>query len=158
MARIDVIRGHRANHLFYNVDAAVGKGCQNQRNDVLLVQYLLKENMRLKTFSYIPTTVLDGNVNVRVNGLWDEMWNVFLLNYQNDLKQRHKPVVRDGRVDPVTGGRVLGPIHHTIYTMLWLNMGYLEVRPADFPKIADAGDCPGELRLAIKVQFASPDA
>jgi hypothetical protein len=156
MAHIDVLRGHVGNYLFYNVGAAVGKGCPNERTDVLLVQYLLKENMRLKTFSYIPNTTSDGNV--QINGLWNQTWDLFLLNYQNDLKQRGKPAVRDGRVDPVTGGRVFGPIRHSIYTILWLNMGYLQVRPADFPKIAEAGDCPGELRPRIKVQFASPDA
>jgi hypothetical protein len=156
MARIDILRGNVENYLFYNVDAAVGKGCPNQRTDVLLVQYLLKENMRLKTFSYLPNTVVAGTV--QITGLWDETWDTLLFNYQNDLKHRGKPVVRDGRVDPVTGGRVLGSIHHSIYTILWLNMGYLQVRPVDFPKIGEAGDCPGELRPRIKVQFASPDA
>lgn len=158
MARIDVIRGHVGNYLFYNVDAAVGRSCPNQRNDVLLVQYLLQENMRLKNFSYIPSTVLDGKVQIPINGLWDQSWDTFLFNYQNELKHRGRPVVHDGRVDPVTGGRVFGPIHHTMYTILWLNMGYLEMRPTDFPKIAEVGDCPPELRSRIKVQFAKPDA
>jgi len=156
MALIDVIRGRAGNYLFYNVDAAVGKGSPNQRLDVLLVQYLLKENMRLKTFSYIPSTAVDHDA--QITGLWNQTWDVYLLNYQNDLKQRGKPVVRDGRVDPVTGGRVYGPIHNSIYTILWLNMGYLESRPADFSKIAEAGDCPGELRPRIKVQFAHYNA
>src|SRR3954447_17155522 len=99
MARIDVLRGRIGSYLFYNVEAAVGKGCPNQRIDVLLVQYLLNENMRLKSFSYIPSTVVDRNV--QITGIWNQTWDVFLLNYQNDLKQRGKPVVRDGRVDPV---------------------------------------------------------
>ncbi len=155
MARIDILRGNEENYLFYNVDAAVGKGCPNQRIDVLLVQYLLKENIRLKSFGYLPNTIVGP---LQIDGLWNETWTTLVFNYQNELKHRGKPVVHDGRVDPVAGGRVLGSIHHTIYTILWLNMGYYQVRPADFPKIAEVADCPAELRPKIKVQFATPDA
>ena len=41
MAKVDLLHG-RLHHLFYNVDAAVGKNAPNRKEDVLLVQYLLK--------------------------------------------------------------------------------------------------------------------
>lgn len=42
MARVMLTRGGAGQRYFYNVDRAVGPGCPNQRDDVLLVQYLLK--------------------------------------------------------------------------------------------------------------------
>ena len=40
MARVDLLHGRQLHHLFYNVDAAVGKGAPNRKDDVMLVQYL----------------------------------------------------------------------------------------------------------------------
>lgn len=152
MANIDLIRGQKGNFLFYNIDAAVGDRGLNERTDVLLVQYLLKENTRLKSLSYLQAQEVGGGSPV--DGVWTPHWGTLLHNYQNDLRHRGKPIVIDGRVDPVVAGRVRGPIQHMQYTILWLNMGYQEVRPADFPRMAEANDCPGELRPRLKVQFA----
>jgi len=43
MARVSMITVSVGSRLFYNVDAAVGAGCPNRRDDVLLVQYFLRE-------------------------------------------------------------------------------------------------------------------
>jgi len=43
MAKVDLFQSTKTGaFLFYNLDASVGKGGANRRDDVLLVQYLLK--------------------------------------------------------------------------------------------------------------------
>lgn len=61
--------------------------------------------------------------------------------------------MEDRRVDPVVGGQAKGPVHHMQYTILYLNLGYLSVRPADFPRIAEVADCPADLRPELAVKF-----
>jgi hypothetical protein len=154
MANVDVVHTHDGNMLFYNVDAAVGKGCPNRRPDVLLVQYLLKECCKAPKLAYIRTSVLSDEKYMKITGTWDQDWDTYLLNYQNELKHRGMSISKDGRVDPVAG-LPRGPIHHTQYTILYLNLGYGALRPGDLPRLADVGDCPGELRDLLKPEFVS---
>jgi len=146
----------RGKFLFYNVDAAVGAGCPNQRLDVLLVQYLLKESN--KTPGYVEVQVGAGFTQdaMQISGTWDQYWGGYLSNFENTLQRRGRSIRKDGRIDPLVGGEVFGPIHHEAYAILWLNRGYLQLRPSDYPRMSEAADCPPELRPALKVQFLQP--
>jgi hypothetical protein len=151
MAGIDVVNTNAGKLLFYNVDAAVGKGCQNGRSDVLLVQYLLREGCKAPDLAEIQTGA--GFTSTDITGIWDQYWDGYLANYLRTLKRKGKRVVEDRRVDPVVGGRPIGSIHHMQYTILFLNLGYGQLRPNDFPRMSEAGDCPGELRQLIRPKF-----
>jgi hypothetical protein len=157
MARIDVLRGHSANWLFYNLDGAVGQNCQNQRQDVLLVQYLLKEGSKGPNFAEIQTGAGFTQEIMKITGIWDQYWGGYLANYLRTIARRGKPVVEDRRVDPVPAGHPRGPVHQKQYTILYLNLGYWQLRRADFPRLSQVGDCPPELRSALKVQFIPDD-
>jgi len=53
-------------------------------------------------------------------------------------------------VDPVPQHMSQTPVHHAQYKILTLNTIYSSVRPADFPKMAEASDCPPDLKPKIK--------
>ena len=153
MARLDVVHARTGNFLFYNVDAAVGRGCSNQRQDVLLIQYLLKESNKTPGFADVQTGAGFTQDAMQISGTWDQYWGGYLSNFVLTLQRRGRPVVRDTRVDPVVAGHVEGPIHHMPYTILWLNRGYRDLRPADYERMSEVADCPADLRPAIKLQF-----
>jgi|SRR5579871_517710 len=156
MARVGILnfRGTGAT-VYYNVDAAVGDGCPNQREDVLLVQYLLKTAMTLPQFADLPGTAGKNTSSaVVVDGQWDKEWYVYLRNFQHLVKMHGHSVYVDGRVDPVPlGDRWTGSISQTQYTILYLNNAYAAAHPGDISRLALAGDCPAELSH-LKVRFA----
>jgi hypothetical protein len=154
MARVDIAYFSGSSFIFYNVDAAVGKGCPNNPLDVLLVQYLLKECNKLPGFAEVEADAGFTQETMSVTGAWDQYWDGYLANFELTLARFGRPALRDRRIDPVIGGRILGSIHQLPYMILWLNRGYRQVRPGDYPRIAYAADCPWALRQVLKVQFA----
>jgi hypothetical protein len=157
MARIDVVHGHTANWLFYNLDAAVGDNCPNLRYDVLLVQYLLKEGCKAPHFAAIQTGAGFTQDVMQITGTWDQVWGGYLSNYLRTIARLGRPVVEDRRVDPVVAGHTRGSVHHMQYTIFYLNLGYLQLRPIDYPRLSEVGDCPAEVRSTLKVQFIRGD-
>jgi hypothetical protein len=153
MARIDFIRSSTESWLFYNLEAAVGQGCANQRSDVLLVQYLLKEGCKAPRFAEIETSAGFTQDVMQITGAWDQSWGGYLSIYLRTLARLGRPVVQDRRVDPVVSGHVRGPVRKVQYTILYLNAGYLDLRPADYPHLSEVSNCPAELRPALKLQF-----
>lgn len=153
MASVDILHTPAGIRLFYNVDAAVGQGCPNRRPDVLLVQYLLKEGCKAPGLAEIQAGAGFVQTAMDITGVWDQIWGGYLSNYLLTLKRRGKPIVHDRRVDPVVAAQSRGAIHHMQYTILYLNLGYGDLRPNDLPRMADVGDCPGELRPLLRLKF-----
>jgi hypothetical protein len=145
MAKVDLYRSQRnGSFLFYNLDAAVGKGGANRRDDVLLVQYLMK------TSANVPgkfTAQVSGAAQVA--GVWSEFDDLLLGTVQRNWSQRGTATWQDRRVDPVPFQRSVSPIHHAQYKILTLNVIYKYLRPSDFPRMAETADCPGELKPLI---------
>lgn len=156
MARLDIVHvaeGRYPHKIFYNVDAAVGKGCPNQRTDVLLVQYLLREGCKAPHIAQIQEGAGFKPSEIAISGIWSETWSTYLGNYLTDMKLRGKLVFNDQRVDPVVGGATRGALHHMQYTILYLNIGYGVLRPNDLPRLAEVVDCPNELREPLSLKF-----
>jgi hypothetical protein len=153
MARVDIAYFSGSSFIFYNVDAAVGKGCPNNPLDVLLVQYLLKECNKLPSFAKVETDAGFTQETMSVTGAWDQYWDGYLANFELTLVNLGRPALRDRRIDPVIGGRILGSIHHQPYMILWLNRVYRQVSPGEYSRIAYAADCPWALRQVLKIQF-----
>jgi len=146
VARVDLLQTPAQFHLFYNVDAAVGKNAPNRKDDVLLVQYLLKNASTLGFPQVFQWNVL----NYPLAGVWDRNWQSLLEVYTETEIGAGNKMVADGRVDRPAGGRVSGPVHHRQYTIVVLNLRYAIVRPSDYPRLAEVADCPGELRVPLK--------
>jgi hypothetical protein len=148
MARVDLLHGRGLQHLFYNVDAAVGKNAPNRKDDVMLVQYLLKNATTLG----FPQVFKWNLLNYPIAGLWDKNWQGLLSAYIDAEAGIGNKMVADGRVDPALTGRITGPVHHRQYVIVVLNLKYSIVRSADYPRLAEVADCPAELRLPLKWQ------
>jgi hypothetical protein len=146
MAKVDLYRSLRdGSFLFYNLDAAVGKGGANRKDDVLLVQYLLR------TSANVPGKFAAGVGGVaQVAGVWSDYDDTLLGMVQNYWSDRGTATWQDRLVDPVPYQRSMSPIHHTQYKILTLNVIYRYVRPLDFPRMAESADCPAELRSLIR--------
>ena len=146
MAKVELFTSSKDGaFLFYNLDAAVGKGAANKRDDVLLVQYLMK------TSANIP-----GKFSAQVGGVtqtvgkWGDFDDTLLEMVQKAWSERGTATWHDHRIDPVPRQGSTTPKHHAQYKILTLNAIYASLRPADFPRIAEVADCPGELRAAIR--------
>ena len=153
MARIDIAYFNGSGFIFYNVDAAVGKGCPNDPLDVLLVQYLLKECNKIPSYAAVQVGAGFTQETMSVTGAWDQYWDGYLANFELTLVNQGRPALRDRRVDPVIAGRIFGSIHHKPHMILWLNRGYRQSRPIEYSRIAYAADCPWALRQVLKMQF-----
>jgi len=120
MAKVDVLHTPKDALLFYNLDATVGKASANRKDDVLLVQYLLK------TSANVPgkfEAIVGGAVK-QLPGVWTDYDDMLLGMVQNYWKDKGTSTWQDRRVDPAPSNRTHGAIHHTQYKILTLNIIY----------------------------------
>ena len=73
-----------------------------------------------------------------------------IQHFQRTLKKDGSTIATDGRVDPPVGEQVVGSISSTQYTILFINLGFKKARPQDWPRVAQAADCPAELRQPLR--------
>lgn len=152
MARLYLINASLK--LVYTIDLAVGNGCPNRRDDVLLVQFFLKvvsEGPQKSEFT--PA----GRGPMQTDGVWGPVSQAYLnqfiavpakLNSQNP----GAPLTQDGRVDPVVGGRTTGSLTGNVYTILALNTSYKNVRSVfALQDITTDPVFPQELRRSLKI-------
>ena len=146
MAKSTMAQSSEGPTLFYSVSAAVGPGAPNRREDVLLVQYLLRESFKGPGFLAHPfpgpPLVVDGVASP----------NLFaaIVHFQRVARLRGRTIATDGRVDAPVGEQMRGSISQTQYTIIFLNSAYDQARPQDYPRVSKAGDCPAELRLPLR--------
>ena len=138
--------------IVYTVDQAVGPGCTNQRDDVLLVQFFLKVISESPNNADLKPAGRDPMV---CDGICGPNTNAYIKQFQIGSSARNptSPLKQDGRVDPVRGGAIRGSISHTFYTILDLNVHFEKTRGAGALKdITTDAAFPGELRPSIKIQ------
>jgi hypothetical protein len=149
MARVYLINA--ALKLVYTIDQAVGNGCPNRRDDVLLVQFFLKvvsEGPQKSEFT--PA----GRGPMNTDGGWGPASQAYLNQFivVNSAQNPGSPLTQDGRVDPVVGGRVTGSQTGHVYTILALNTSYKNVRgPAALQDVTTDSAFPQELRPSLKI-------
>jgi hypothetical protein len=151
MARVTLFPPSVGIPYFYNVDSAVGPGCPNLRDDVLLVQYLLVTiNDNPNAFSPpFPPLPLKPGETFRADGIVGPITLRAIQHFQEVGRTRGNNIATDGRVDKATGSGA-GATSHTQFTIIFLNNGYRIIRPGMYPNIALlAGDCPSELRAPL---------
>jgi hypothetical protein len=137
--------------LVYTIDQAVGNGCPNRRDDVLLVQFFLKVvSEGPQTSQYTPA----GRGPMNADGTWGPTSQAYLNQYiaANSALNPGAPLTQDGRVDPVVGGHVTGSRSGHLYTILALNNTYKNVRgPLALADITTDPLFPQELRPSLKI-------
>jgi hypothetical protein len=106
--------------VFYSVDAAVGQGCPNRLDDVFLVQFLMNAIWDKKDLD--PKIGLVGAEvpRPRVDGICGPETVKAIRRFQEFYLGEGSWI--DGRVDPLPGDQVFGPIHKQPYTIIGLNV------------------------------------
>jgi hypothetical protein len=104
--------------VFYTVDHAVGRGCPNQRDDVALVQFLVRRVLEGWNNSLPgPPLVVDGIFGDRTR-----------LSIEHFLRSENKAnpgsMVEDGIVSPVTDRIGARSGAGKVFTMIRLNTHY----------------------------------
>lgn len=110
--------------VFYNVVHAVGKNCPNLRDDVKLVQYLLKIYYEKAGAESRP------NGTMTVDGVCGPITRNWILKFQLDCNYEYPgEILVDGRVDRIRNKSLKGSISKTFYTLSFLNSSAANYNP-----------------------------
>lgn len=148
MARVSIFWHAGAGALYYyNLEAGVGQGRPNQRSDVLLVQYFLREAVKVPQLR-------GGYTAPPVDGIASQQTFAAILGYQKIVNQNFfGSLLADSRVDPIPGDRMFwGKANHE-YSIISLNSLFKMARGLEvYRDLSSAADLPGELREPLTVQ------
>lgn len=136
----------------YTNDSSVGPGCQNAREDVLLVQHLLRIawDDAPGSLGFKPPGEKEP---IAVDGLAGAQTARFIKFFQEEAARRGANVARDGRVDPVRSGGPTGAISGRFYTVLAMNSARNSRRRANQADITSDPGFPQELRRHFVIDW-----
>jgi hypothetical protein len=147
MAHVKLLAQPALVRVFYNIDAAVGKGCPNRREDVYLVQFMMNiiwDKKDPQTGEVVGAAVARPNV--------DGVCGSQTINAIRRLQEYYGATWVDGRVDSVPPDQRYGPIHHKAYTMIGLNTNVAELLSTDrHALICNEPNFPVELKRKLFV-------
>ncbi|MBA3446236.1 MAG: hypothetical protein H0T56_01265 [Pseudaminobacter sp.] len=121
MAYVKLLENQSSLRAAYLVDAAVGRGCPNRKDDVYLVQFLLNALWGKTSDGTViggdgPAPAIDGICGARtVNAI---------LVFQKWYWRVTPGGFTDGRVEPLPPGRSVGLRHNNPYTIIGLNANF----------------------------------
>jgi hypothetical protein len=149
MAFVDSFNGLNGACSFYNVTMGVGPTQYGsyQRDDVMLVQYLLKKVWEQNGQNCNPQLPTPPNSTIAVDGIFGPISASWVLQFQQALVNGGKPIVCDGRVD--RGDNGVTPIHQAMYTIFALNVYFNHLDPTTFYNPTEDADCPNDLQNAL---------
>ena len=131
--------------MFFNVDGVVGVNGANATDDVALVQFLIrKAGERVPPSRGVDRT--PRYLAVPLSGTCDPPTIDGIRAVQEDMREKFPGTIIDGRVSPARGLRY-GP---SPWTIVMLNGFCRKFCPEFWPRLFDAGDCPGPLIAAVK--------
>lgn len=97
---------------FYNVIKAVGQAAPNVREDVMMVQYMLRHLFTGKNAVHKPSG------EMTVDGICGPITINWILTFQKQLVQSNIPTLIDGRIDRIRDKSTFtGSISKTKYTL-----------------------------------------
>jgi hypothetical protein len=156
----------RSYPFIYNVDMAVGVFKQaydfgtpdgplvtqeeqpNKRDDVMLVQYLLK---RVYQAGEMASPQLKGGkadpASLEVDGYCGPKTRSAIEHFQLEMMFNGRNIATDGCVDPERG--LVSSITETGYTITWLNKYFWILYPALAPNLAIDYECPALLKEKV---------
>jgi hypothetical protein len=122
MPRVLFIKGSTAPgvKVAYTVDQAVGTGCPNRREDVLLVQHLLRIAWRDAGASkgFRPPGETEP---LKTDGMFGPKTAKFIKFFQEEAIRRGANCATDQRVDSAVSGTSSGGLSGKFYTILAMN-------------------------------------
>ena len=138
MAFVDVGSSDDVQFRFYYVNMAVGKNAPNRKDDVMLVQYMLKRIYEKPVYER-GTLSTQQSVMV-VDGLLGPITIQWIVRFQMDTRRLGMSCAVDGRVDRAS----LGP-----YTITHINYAFKRHYPEIHEKMPVHPDVPPEIRAAL---------
>lgn len=112
----------------FDLDKSVGVGSVNQRDDVKLVQYFLREIYAAKFATPPgPSLEMDGWIGpITISWIRKFQADVNVHGHKYAVTEEFKnPAIKkctvDGRVDVILNSTSLGQISGTPYTIIWMN-------------------------------------
>lgn len=147
--------GEKTHQTFYlyNVDWAVGRIGGNVREDVMLVQVLLRI-VFYELAGKGGLTPPPGNDGIAVDGYYGPVTQRHITQFQDEAAARSQNIKRDGIFDPFRKQGSLSHISHTRYSMELLNNFCSNLCDQNHMKNFDdmllRDDIPTQLRNALK--------
>lgn len=144
---------HEQPYTAYNVDWAVGAIGSNMREDVMLVQALLR-------IVYYESLVLESPAestgSIAVDGLCGPITRAHIVHFQRQAAERGYPVHQDGSFDPFRAGGKVSRLTSSRYCMELLNNGCYSADKENGTRFHKdlplRDDIPVALRAALKTQ------
>lgn len=127
---------------FYNVNFAVGNNAPNKRDDVLLVQWMLKH-----VYADHPLLSPPEAKPLKVDGWIGPQTIKWIKAFQADMRRAGRQCALDGRVD--SARKAFGAVSKLPYTILWLNSVFLAANPVVYADPASDAQAPVELLMAL---------
>ena len=164
MAYKKIVQGRSYPHL-YNVTMTVGSrkafsqtasGSSytssyepNKRDDVMLVQYLLKRVYQQGQNAQPPLNQQNGTAELKIDGLYGPKTQKAIEQFQLEMRRNGRNIATDGCVDSELGDSATSSISKTGYTISWLNKYFWVLYPWLAPDIRIDPECPAELKQAV---------
>jgi hypothetical protein len=121
----------------------------NKRDDVMLVQYLLKRVYQLGNNLNPPLNQENRVVRLTIDGIYGLRTQSAIEHFQLEMRRQGKNIATDGCVDPELGNSVISAVSKTDYTISWLNKCFWILYPQLAPDIRVDPECPPELKLVV---------
>lgn len=122
----------------------------NKRDDVMLVQYLLKRVYQHGLNATPQLNPASGAAFLAIDGWHGPKTQAAIERYQLEMRQNGRNIAVDGCVDPEPGDSAHSTISQTAYTISWLNTYLYLLNPALFQDITKDPECPAELATALR--------
>ena len=118
----------------------------NRRDDVMLVQYLLKRVYQEWEKRGEPSK---GISLLKIDGMYGPQTQRAIEQFQLDVARSGRSIATDGCVDSERGDTAYSSISRTGYTISWLNSTLWMLNPSLASDITRDPECPYELKQAI---------
>lgn len=150
MARVYLRADPGLTKVYYTVDQAVGQGCPNRRDDVLLIQFFLR--VALEDGGDSPGYRPPGQGPISIDGVCGSQTIAYIKFMQEEGKRRNPGhnVAADCRIDPIRSGQTQSSLGFT-YGIVGLNVLYAKRRGPTHDSIKRDPLFPAELTPSLYV-------
>ena len=128
MARVYLRHVQAEMRVIYDIDAAVGRGGGNRKDDVLLIQFFLRVAMEdADSPGYRPP----GQGPIKIDGIYGRQTQAYIDFFQSEAKKRNPqrmPIV-DGKVSPLHTPFRITPAENQVHDIFALNRLYQKRHP-----------------------------
>ena len=121
----------------------------NKRDDVMLVQYLLKRVYQQGQNANPPLNQSNGTMDLKIDGSYGPKTQKAIEQFQLEMRRNGRSIATDGCVDSELGDSATSSISKTGYTISWLNKYFWILYPWLAPVITIDPECPPELKQSI---------